>query len=265
MEIDSKPTEIDEVDRHIMQLEIELQSLGDDDDAGTVGPARAARAHARRGARALRRDARRVAAREGDSRRRGHAAGAARRGQDRARARSARGRSGPRRRAAVRDDPRADQAARRPPSRPRPRAMPPAAKFLKDVVDSEDVAEVVAKWTGIPVIAPDGGRDREARPHGGAAAPARRSARTRRSRPCPPRCGAHGPACRTPIVRSAPSCSSAPPASARPSWPGPWPSSCSTPRTRSCGSTCPSTWRSTRSRGSSARPPATSATRRAAS
>src|SRR5580704_10203251 len=36
MEIDSKPTEIDEVDRHIMQLEIELQSLGDDDDAGTL-------------------------------------------------------------------------------------------------------------------------------------------------------------------------------------------------------------------------------------
>src|SRR6202012_6196725 len=31
-----KPTEIDEVDRHIMQLEIELQSLGDDDDAGTA-------------------------------------------------------------------------------------------------------------------------------------------------------------------------------------------------------------------------------------
>ncbi len=36
MEIDSKPTEIDEVDRHIMQLEIELQSLGDDDDPGTT-------------------------------------------------------------------------------------------------------------------------------------------------------------------------------------------------------------------------------------
>ncbi len=36
-EIDSKPTEIDEVDRHILQLEIELQSLGGDasDDAGT--------------------------------------------------------------------------------------------------------------------------------------------------------------------------------------------------------------------------------------
>jgi ATP-dependent Clp protease ATP-binding subunit ClpB len=38
MEIDSKPTEIDEVDRHILQLEIELQSLGspESDDAGTT-------------------------------------------------------------------------------------------------------------------------------------------------------------------------------------------------------------------------------------
>ena len=38
MEIDSKPIEIDEVDRHILQLEIELQSLGsaESDDAGTA-------------------------------------------------------------------------------------------------------------------------------------------------------------------------------------------------------------------------------------
>jgi len=38
MEIDSKPTEIDEVDRHILQLEIELQSLGEPehDDSGTA-------------------------------------------------------------------------------------------------------------------------------------------------------------------------------------------------------------------------------------
>jgi ATP-dependent Clp protease ATP-binding subunit ClpB len=37
VEIDSKPTEIDEVDRHIMQLEIELQSLGsEDEDPGTL-------------------------------------------------------------------------------------------------------------------------------------------------------------------------------------------------------------------------------------
>jgi ATP-dependent Clp protease ATP-binding subunit ClpB len=36
MENDSKPTEIDEVDRHIMQLEIELESLKDDNDPGTT-------------------------------------------------------------------------------------------------------------------------------------------------------------------------------------------------------------------------------------
>src|SRR4051795_85961 len=36
MEIDSKPTEIDEVDRRIVQLEIELQSLGEDEDPGTI-------------------------------------------------------------------------------------------------------------------------------------------------------------------------------------------------------------------------------------
>jgi ATP-dependent Clp protease ATP-binding subunit ClpB len=37
MEIDSKPTEIDEVDRRIMQFEIELQSLGSDDDKDDPG------------------------------------------------------------------------------------------------------------------------------------------------------------------------------------------------------------------------------------
>ena len=126
MEIDSKPTEIDEVDRHIMQLEIELESLGDDDDSGNRRPPRAARADARRGEGALGRDARRVAAREGDGRRRAGAARAARPGEDRARARPARGRPRSRRRAPVRDDPRAREAARggRVAPRPRPRSAP---------------------------------------------------------------------------------------------------------------------------------------------
>ena len=91
------------------------------------------------------------------------------------------------------------------------------------------------------------------------------SASARRWPPCPTRCAAHARASASPTARSAPSCSSAPPASARPSWPARSPSSCSTPRTRWCGSTCPSTWRSTRCRGWSAPRPATSATRRAAS
>ena len=137
--------------------------------------------------------------------------------------------------------------------------------FLKEEVDAEDVAEVVARWTGIPVSRLHGGRDREADPHGGAPARARRGpGRGRRSR-SPTRCAAAAPACRTPTARSAPSCSSARPASARPSWPARWPSSCSTPRTRWSASTCRSTWRSTPCRAWSARLPATSATTRAAS
>ncbi len=65
-----------------------------------------------------------------------------------------------------------------------------------------------------------------------------------------------------PTARSS---SSAPPASARPSSRARSPSSCSATTKRWSGSTCPSTWRSTPSRGWSAHRPATSATTRAAS
>ena len=54
MEIDSMPTELDEVDRRIMQLEIELQSLRKETTTPSQGAPRAARAGARRGARAAR-------------------------------------------------------------------------------------------------------------------------------------------------------------------------------------------------------------------
>ena len=62
MEIDSKPTEIDEVDRHIMQLEIELAVAGRRRRSRHRRAARAARARAGRGERALGGDERRVAA-----------------------------------------------------------------------------------------------------------------------------------------------------------------------------------------------------------
>ena len=62
----------------------------------------------------------------------------------------------------------------------------------------------------------------------------RRGGRRRRAR-------AAGPGSATPGGRSARSCSSAPPASARPSWPGRWPRRCSARPTSSCGSTCRST------------------------
>ncbi len=46
-------------------------------------------------------------------------------------------------------------------------------KFLKEEVDEEDIAEVVAKWTGIPVTQDAGRRDSETGSHGRSPAPAR--------------------------------------------------------------------------------------------
>ena len=132
MEIDSKPIEIDEVDRHIMQLEIELQSLGRGRRPRHGRPARAARARAGRGEGALGRRCtpngsarRRPSARWPSSRRSSIRPGPSL-------TRPARGRPGPRRRASVRHDPRAREAAarrpRRPSRRPRPRAEVPQGR-----------------------------------------------------------------------------------------------------------------------------------------
>jgi ATP-dependent Clp protease ATP-binding subunit ClpB len=53
--------------------------------------------------------------------------------------------------------------------------------MLKEEVTEEDIAEVVAKWTGIPVSA-HGGREGQARAHGGRPRTSAWSARTRRCR-----------------------------------------------------------------------------------
>ena len=87
---------------------------------------------------------------------------------------------------------------------------PARPKMLNEEVTEEDVAEVVAQWTGIPVAAPDGRRDAEARPPRGGAARARgrpgRGRRGGRERdpPLPRRAAA------TRTGRSARSCSSGP-------------------------------------------------------
>jgi len=150
MEIDSKPTEIDEVDRHIMQLEIELQSLGDDDDPGTA---------------ARREQLERALAEERESSTGMHAEWAAEKETlgavtdvqeqleqarielERAQRESDLGRAAelqygtiPELEKQLAEAESAEQAAAG--------ATP---KFLKDVVDAEDVAEIVAKWTGVPV------------------------------------------------------------------------------------------------------------------
>ena len=151
MEIDSKPTEIDEVDRHIMQLEIELQSLGDDDDPGTS-------ARREQLERTLAEERERSAAMHAEWQREKETVGAvatlqeqldqAKTELERAQREADLGRAAELQYGTI---PELEKQLRGRPSRPRPRATPPTAKFLKDVVDSEDVAEVVAKWTGIPV------------------------------------------------------------------------------------------------------------------
>ncbi len=69
--------------------------------------------------------------------------------------------------------------------------------FLKEEVEADDVAEVVARWTGIPVSRLLEGEVREADPHGGAPARTRgrpgRGGRGGRQRPAPLPRGAAGP------------------------------------------------------------------------
>ena len=150
MEIDSKPTEIDEVDRHIMQLEIELQSLGDDDDAGTT-------ARREQLERTLAEERERSAGMHAEWQREKETVGAvatlqeqldqAKTELERAQREADLGRAAELQYGTIPELTKHLQAA----ESAEASADAPAAKFLKDVVDAEDVAEVVAKWTGIPV------------------------------------------------------------------------------------------------------------------
>ncbi len=150
MEIDSKPTEIDEVDRHIMQLEIELQSLGDDDDAGTT-------ARREQLERTLAEERERSAGMHAEWQREKETVGAvaalqeqldqAKTELERAQREADLGRAAELQYGTIPELTKQLEAA----ESAEASGAAPAAKFLKDVVDSEDVAEIVAKWTGIPV------------------------------------------------------------------------------------------------------------------
>ncbi len=135
----------------------------------------------------------------------------------------------------------------------------------RPAIGEEEIADIVSMWTGIPVFKLTEAETQKLmrmedelhkRVIGQQPAIEAVSKAIRRSR-----AGLKDPE----AARRARSSSSAPRASARPSWRARSPSSSSATRTRWCGSTCPSTWRSTPCPGSSARPPATSATTRAAS
>ncbi len=155
MEIDSKPTEIDEVDRHIMQLEIELQSLGsdEDDDPGTT-------ARREQLERALAEERERSAAMHAEWQREKESVGAVAELQERieqakielerAQREADLGRAAELQYGRIPELTKQLEAAEAAEASAESHGAS-GPKFLKDVVDAEDVAEVVAKWTGIPV------------------------------------------------------------------------------------------------------------------
>ena len=135
---------------------------------------------------------------------------------------------------------------------------------LKEEVTSEEIAEVVSAWTGVPVSKMMQGeveklQNLEAELH------KRVVVRTRPSTPWPPPCAAAAPAWQTLTARLVASSSSAPPAWARRSLPRRLRTTCSTTSAPWCASTCPSLWRSSASSASSARPRDTWAMTRVAS
>jgi len=148
IEIDSKPTEIDEVDRRIVQLEIEREALKDDEDPATV---------ARREAieRELAEERERSAAMTAEWQREkellqgaGHIAEqleTARRELERVTREGDLQRAGELRFGEIPELERQLEEAESSGADQGP------TRFLKDEVDSEDIAEVVATWTGIPV------------------------------------------------------------------------------------------------------------------
>jgi ATP-dependent Clp protease ATP-binding subunit ClpB len=150
MEIDSKPTEIDEVDRHIMQLEIELQSLGEDDDPGTM-------ARREQLERTLAEETERSDAMHAEWQREKAATDTvadlqsklvqARTDLERAQREADLGRAAELQYGTIPELEK--QLAQAETVEAAGQTAEP--RFLKDVVDAEDVAEVVGKWTGIPV------------------------------------------------------------------------------------------------------------------
>ncbi|MGZ4170224.1 MAG: AAA family ATPase, partial [Solirubrobacteraceae bacterium] len=146
---------IDEVDRHIMQLEIELQSLGDDDDPGTASRREQLE-------RTLAEERERSDAMHAEWQREKETLGAvaeiqerleeakmelerAQREADLGRAAELQYGTIPELTKKLEEAEVAEQEA----AAATDGATGP--RFLKDVVDADDVAEIVSKWTGVPV------------------------------------------------------------------------------------------------------------------
>ena len=141
---------------------------------------------------------------------------------------------------------------------------PSENRLVREEVTEEEIAEIVARWTGIPVTRlVEGEREKllrldeilHRRVIGQDEAVQLVADAVLRARS----------GIKDPRRPTGSFIFLGPPASARPNWRKPWPSRCSTAKTTSCGSTCRSTWRSTRCRAWWGRPLATWATRTAVS
>ena len=168
IEIDSMPTEIDEVDRRVQQLEIEHQALKKEkDDASKQRRAAIERELADLREQVNEMKAHWMAEKEAIDAIRGakerleqahRDAERAEREADLERAASLR----------YGDIPKLEEEVRE--QEARLRELQADRTFLKEEVDEEDVAEVVARWTGIPVSRLMESEVAEARAHGGAPA-----------------------------------------------------------------------------------------------
>ena len=147
MEIDSRPVEIDEVERLVRRLEIEEMALAKETDAASVGSAGEAACRTGRQEGKLAELTTRWQNEKSAIDVVRELQGAARHAARRGRPRRARRRPGEGRRAAVRPHPRAGEEARRGAA-----AVAEAREnvMLKEEVGPDDIADVVSAWTGIP-------------------------------------------------------------------------------------------------------------------
>ncbi len=241
MEIDSRPVEIDELQRTVDRMKMEELALAREDDPASRERLERLRRRPGRPAGAAHRAGRAVGPREGRPEQ-------GRRAEEAARRPAGPGRAGPARRrlrgrvpAHVRRDPGPGARARG--RDRRRRATTAAGSRAGRAAHGEGGGRPgrrrrrrvgLDRHPGRPAA---GGRDRQAAADGVRAGPAARrpgpgrAGRVRRGAPVP---GRH---LRPRPARPARSCSSARPASARPSWPRRWPSSCSTTSGRSSAST----------------------------
>ena len=100
------------------------------------------------------------------------------------------------------------------------------------IVTREDIEDVVSRWTGVPIFSIKEEETQKAPPRRGRASQARDLSGRRLSPHWLGQYGVPAPASNHPIGRLAHSFSSAQPASARPRWRAPWPTSSSAAKSR---------------------------------